>query len=202
MEAKYINDLYDLEVESNKNSINFYTPNNNTLSKICFVYIQQIGLTTVSWEYEFATGIEVKTDTKLGFTTGTYCYIDNEKYVEIELLPGIIPKYYNNSAIGEKGRKRGINKFNNKKSRKGQTLLFDLPTTVFVREQDVDFITGSGIKYDRIDTTPIDKKVDLIITDTDNGYYNDGLGSEIKEEEENNKTLLLAAAVVLLKYLM
>lgn len=81
--------------------------------------------------------------------------------------------------------------FRQKKSRIGQTLLFQTPQTCFVRESDVSFITSTGLVYDYIDDTPIDETIQL--TNTSNSTYNNGEGT--------NKTLLLTAALIILKFL-
>ena len=193
MEAKNNYNLSDLEVKSDKNSINFYTPNNDTLSKICFVDIKNPKLEGSA--FEFITGVNVGVNTKLGFTTGTYAYVDNEKYVEIEVLPNLLAKLNHPEATMHKRLPGHIKYwFKQKKSRKGQTLLFQTPQTCFVRESDVSFITSTGIVYEYIDDTPIDETIQL--SNTSNSTYNNGEGNS-----QNNKTLLLTAALVILKFL-
>lgn len=193
MEAKNNYNLSDLEVKSDKNSINFYTPNNDTLSKICFVDIKNPKLEGSA--FEFVTGIDVGVNTKLGFTTGTYAYVDNEKYVEIEVLPNLLTKLNHPEATMHKKLPGHIKYwFKQKKSRKGQTLLLQTPQTCFVRESDVSFITSTGIVYDYIDDTPIDETIQL--SNTSNSTYNNSDG-----DSHNNKSLLLAAALVILKFL-
>lgn len=190
MEAKNNSDLLDLEVKSNKNSINFYIPNNDTLSKICFVDIKNPKLEGSA--FEFVTGIGVGVNTKLGFTTGTYAYIDNEKYVEIEILPNLLTKWNHPETTMHKKLPAHIKYwFKQKKSRKGQTLLLQTPQTCFVRESDITFITNTGIEYDYIDETPIDETIK--ITNTQNSTYNDGEGNKDKD----NTTLLLVAFFIL-----
>ncbi len=193
MEAKNNYNLSDLEVKSKKNSINFYTPNNDTLSKICFVDIYNPKLEGSA--FDFVTGVVVGVNTKLGFTTGTYAYIDNEKFIEIEVLPNLLVKWNHPDATMHKRLPGHIKYwFKQKKSRKGQTLLFQTPQRCFVREADVAFITSTGIVYDYIDDTPIDETIQL--SNTSNSTYNNG-----EENSQNNKTLLLTAALVIFKFL-
>lgn len=190
MEAKNNYNLADLEVKSQRESINFFTPNNNKLSKICFVDIKHPKLEGSA--FTFATGIDVGYNTKLGFTTGVYIYVDDEKYVEIELLPNLLVKWNHPEATMHKRLPAHIRYwFRQKKSRIGQTLLFQTPQTCFVRESDVSFITSTGLVYDYIDDTPIDETIQL--TNTSNSTYNNGEGT--------NKTLLLTAALIILKFL-
>lgn len=194
MEAKNNYNLSDLEVKSKKEYINFYTPNNNTLSKICFVDIKNPKLEGSA--FEFVTGIDVGVNTKLGFTTGTYAYVDNEKYIEIELLPNVLVKWNHPESTMHKKLPGHIKYwFRQKKSRKGQTLLLQAPQTCFVRESDVAFITSTGIVYDYIDDTPIDETIQL--SNTSNSTYNNGEGNT----QDNNKKLLLTAILIILKFL-
>ncbi len=196
MTGKFNKSLQNLEVSSEVNSINFYTPNNETLSKICFSFFVKTGLTVLEWMFDFVTGIEVGVNKKIGFATGTHCYVDNVKYIEIELLPGIIPSKYNFDAQIYKNEKqknnaieRATKLFKKKKNRIGQTLVFNIPTKCFVREEDVEFISAQGVKYDRVDA-------EVGISDTSNSSFNDG-----KEATEIDSGLLLAGGLLLLKLL-
>ena len=166
LEAKFNENLQELEIKSNKQTLNFYTPNKGTLSKICFVDIKNPRLEGSA--FYFKTGIEVGVNTILGFATGLYTYIDNEKYIEIEVLPNLLIKYNYPDAILNKRLPGHIEYwFKQKKSRKGQTLLLQTPQICFVKETDISYITSTGLVYDYIDDEPIE------LNDTPNSVYND-----------------------------
>lgn len=166
LEAKFNENLQELEIKSNKQTLNFYTPNKGTLSKICFVDIKNPRLEGSA--FYFKTGIEVGVNTILGFATGLYTYIDNEKYIEIEVLPNLLIKYNYPDAILNKRLPGHIEYFfKQKKSRKGQTLLLQTPQICFVKETDISYITSTGLVYDYIDDAPIE------LNDTPNSVYND-----------------------------
>lgn len=166
LEAKFNENLQELEIKSNKQTLNFYTPNKGTLSKICFVDIKNPRLEGSA--FYFKTGIEVGVNTILGFATGLYTYIDNEKYIEIEVLPNLLIKYNYPTAILHKRLPEHIEYwFKQKKSRKGQTLLLQTPQICFVKETDISYITSTGLVYNYIDDEPIE------LNDTPNSVYND-----------------------------
>lgn len=166
LEAKFNENLQELEIKSNKQTLNFYTPNKGTLSKICFVDIKNPRLEGSA--FYFKTGIEVGVNTILGFATGLYTYIDNEKYIEIEVLPNLLIKYNYPDAILNKRLPGHIEYFfKQKKSRKEQTLLLQTPQICFVKETDISYITSTGLVYDYIDDAPIE------LNDTPNSVYND-----------------------------
>lgn len=169
LEAKFNENLQELEIKSNKQTLNFYTPNKGTLSKICFVDIKNPRLEGSA--FYFKTGIEVGVNTILGFATGLYTYIDNEKYIEIEVLPNLLIKYNYPDAILNKRLPGHIEYwFKQKKSRKGQTLLLQTPQICFVKETDISYITSTGLVYDYIDDID-DEPIEL--NDTPNSVYND-----------------------------
>lgn len=166
LEAKFNENLQELEIKSNKQTLNFFTPNKGTLSKICFVDIKNPRLEGSA--FYFKTGIEVGVNTILGFATGLYTYIDNEKYIEIEVLPNLLIKYNYPESILNKRLPGHIEYFfKQKKSRKGQTLLLQTPRICFVKETDISYITSTGLVYDYIDDAPIE------LNDTPNSVYND-----------------------------
>lgn len=169
LEAKFNENLQELEIKSNKQTLNFFTPNKGTLSKICFVDIKNPRLEGSA--FYFKTGIEVGVNTILGFATGLYTYIDNEKYIEIEVLPNLLIKYNYPDTILNKRLPGHIEYFfKQKKSRKGQTLLLQTPQICFVKETDISYITSTGLVYDYIDDID-DEPIEL--NDTPNSVYND-----------------------------
>lgn len=161
MEAKNNYNLSDLEVKSVSGTMRFYTPHLNTLYPIWFAWVAKKGVLVSGWDFGTTRDINVGTTKVIGFTTGVYTYIDNDKYVEIELTPDAIPQKYNNRALGQKVRTKAIKDFYEDGRRRDEVFLLDIPTTCFVKEEDVNFITTTGILYDMIDYIPIDKFIGI-----------------------------------------
>lgn len=216
MEIKNNISSRNLEVFSKKEEISLYTPQNGTLSEICFVKILNPRLEGSA--YYFHTIFNVGEDTELGFTTGDYTYINDEKYIEVELLlPADLVKLYNHPTATMHGRlpKHIEYYFKQKKRLKGCTLLFQIPVKCYIKEKDLSFVGDLGEVYNYTPEDTSDESA--TITDTDNSTYNDGSGSDDSDDysgggtdnsggdnsnsNSDNKTLLLAAALVILKFL-
>ena len=201
MQVKYNSTNKDIEVFSKVEDIALYTPNNDTLSEICFVKISNPRLSGSA--YYFHTAFNVGEDAALGFTTGDYVYIDNTKYLEIELtLPADLIKLYNHpiSSLNATLVKYIKNWFKKRDRLAGCSLLFEVPTKCYIKEKDVTFVKEDGIIYDQLNESPADQTAE--VTNTNNSLYNDGLGPGSDNSElSNNTTLLVAAAAVALALL-
>lgn len=212
MEIKNNISSRNLEVFSKKEEISLYTPQNGTLSEICFVKILNPRLEGSA--YYFHTIFNVGEDSELGFTTGDYTYINDEKYIEVELLlPADLIKLYNHptETMHRRLPKHIEYYFKQKKRLKGCTLLFQIPVKCYIKEKDLLFVGDLDEVYYYTPEDTSDESA--TITDTENSTYNDGSGTDDSYDysgggdssdnsgNSDNKTLLLAAAVVLLKFL-
>lgn len=202
MQVKYNSTNKDIEVFSKVEDIELYTPNNDTLSKICFVKILNPKLSGSA--YYFHTAFNVEEDVALGFTTGDYVYIDNTKYFEIELtLPANLIKLYNHpiSSLNAKLVKYIKYWFKKRKKLAGCSLLFEVPTKCYIKEKDVIFVKEDGIIYAQLNESTTDQTAE--VTNTNNSLYNDGSGSGSDSDTSglSNNTLLIAAAAAALALL-
>ena len=204
MEVKNNVSSKDIEVFSKVDSLALYTPNNNTLSEICFVKILNPKLAGSA--YYFHTEFNVGIESELGFTTGDYVYIDNVKYVEVELtLPAELIKLYNHpiSSLNAKLVNHIKYWFKERKRLDGCSLLFTVPARCYIREKDLKFVQSDGALYNNLAESLTDTTA--TVTDTENSEYNDGTGSDgannNNSEDSNNSTLLIAAAAAILAFL-
>ena len=210
MDVKNNANSKDVEVFSKVDSLALYTPNNNTLSEICFVKILNPKLAGSA--YYFHTGFNVGAETLLGFTTGDYVYIEDEtgvnseKYIEVELtLPAKLIKLYNHpiSSLNAKLVNHIKYWFKEHKRLAGCSLLFTVPARCYIKEKDLRFVQSDGALYNELAESLTDTTA--TVTDTENSEYNDGTGSDgansNNNEDSNNSTLLIAAAAAVLAFL-